>query len=89
MHPQFLFTHSSYHLNYTQPDHAMWQFLPSKYLQPHDDTCHDPPLTKLTNHTLTSHYLQKWNPNPNFPPLLPSPWPPSTAAATYINRRPP
>ena len=28
----------------------MWQSSPSKSLQPYDDTCHDPLLTKLTNH---------------------------------------
>ena len=77
--PNFSKLHPSYHLNYTQPDHAMWESSPSKYLQPYDDMCHGPPLTKLTNHTLPHHHLPKWNPNPNFPPLLPSPWqPPAT-----------
>jgi len=41
--------HPSYHLNSTQPDHAMWQSSPSKSIQPHDDTCHDPPPIELTN----------------------------------------
>jgi len=77
MHPQFLFTHSSYkwttktcsaplvftkfhpsyHLNSTQPDYAMWQSPPCKLGQPYADTCHNPPLTKITNQILPHHHL--------------------------------
>jgi len=53
----FTVLHPSYHLNPTQPDYAMWQSSPSKSVQPHDDMCHDPPLTKLTNHKLPRHHL--------------------------------
>jgi len=52
----------------------MWQSLTFKFVQPHDDTCHNPPLTKLTNHTLPRHHLLNWNPNPNLSPL--PPWQP-------------
>jgi len=44
--PVFNKLHPSYHLNYTQPDHAMWQSPPCKAGQPYADTCHNPPLTE-------------------------------------------
>jgi len=34
----------------------MWQSLTFKSIQPYDNTCHDPPLTKLANHTLPHHH---------------------------------
>jgi len=71
--PIFTKLHSSYHLNSTQPDYAIWQSSPSKSVQPHDVTCHYPPLTKLINQSLPRHHLSKWNPNPNFSPFPPSP----------------
>ena len=49
--------HPSYHLNSTQPDHAMWQSPPFKISQPEQDTCHNPPLTKLTSQILPHHHL--------------------------------
>jgi len=49
--------HPSYHLNSTQPDHAMWQSPPFKISQPEQDKCHNPPLTKLTNQILPRHHL--------------------------------
>ena len=49
--------HPSYHLNSTQPDHAMWQSPPFKISQPEQDTCHNLPLTKLTNQILPRHHL--------------------------------
>ena len=64
--PFFTKVHPFYHFNSTQPDYAMWQSLPFKSGQPYADTCHNPPLTKLTNQILPCHHLPKWNPNPNF-----------------------
>jgi len=55
--PVFTKLHPSYHLNYTQPDHAMWQSPPCKSGQPYADTCHNPPLTKMTNQILPRHHL--------------------------------
>jgi len=49
--------HPSYHLNSTQPDHAMWQSPPLKISQPEQATCHNPTLTKLTNQILPRHHL--------------------------------
>jgi len=80
--------HPFYHLNSTQPNHTMWQSPPFKSGQPYADTCHNPPLTKLTNQILPRHHLPKWNPNPNFPPLLPSPWQPPSALH-HSHRQPP
>ena len=55
--PIFTKLHPSYHLNSTQPDTAMWQSPPFKSGQPYADTCHNPPLTKMTNQTLPRHHL--------------------------------
>ena len=55
--PGFTKLHPSYHLNSTQPDHAMWQFPPFKISQPEQATCHNPPLTKLTSQILPRHHL--------------------------------
>jgi len=66
----------------------MWQSSPSKFVQPHDDTCHDPPLTKLVNHTLAHHHLppsHTWNPNPNFSPVPPSPCPQSPLSPSTLD----
>jgi len=38
LHPQFLLSCTSYHLNYTQPDHAMWQSSTFKIGQPEQAT---------------------------------------------------
>jgi len=35
----------------------MWQSPPFKISQPEQDTCHNPPLTKLTNQILPRHHL--------------------------------
>jgi len=37
-------------------DFGMWQSLTFQSIQPHDDTFHDLPLTKLANHTLPRHH---------------------------------
>jgi len=55
--PVFTKLHPSYHLNSTQPDHAMWQSPPLKISQPEQATCHNPTLTKLTNQILPRHHL--------------------------------
>ena len=55
--PLFTKLHPSYHLNSTQPDYAMWQSSPFKSGQSYVDTCHNPPLTKLTNQSLPHHHL--------------------------------
>jgi len=55
--PVFTKLHPSYHLNSTQPDHAMWQSPLFKISQPEQATCHNPPLTKLTTQILPRHHL--------------------------------
>ena len=55
--PIFTKLHPSYHLNSTQPDHAMWQSPPLKISQPEQATCHNPLLTKLTTQILPRHHL--------------------------------
>jgi len=55
--PVFTKLHPFYHLNLSQPDYAMWQSLPFKSGQPYADTCHNPPLTKMTNQILPHHHL--------------------------------
>jgi len=57
--PVFTKLHPSYHLNLSQPDYAMWQSPPFKSGQPHDDTCHNPPLTNLINQSLPRHHPPK------------------------------
>ena len=55
--PVFTKLDPSYHLNSTQPDHAIWQSPTLKISQPEQDTCYNPPLTKLTNQILPRHHL--------------------------------
>ena len=55
--PVFTKLHPSYHLNPTQPDHAMWQSPPLKISKPEQATCHNPPLTQLTTQILPHHHL--------------------------------
>jgi len=55
--PVFTKFHPSYHLNSTQPDHAMWQSPPLKISQPEQATCRNPPLTQLTTQILPRHHL--------------------------------
>ena len=86
MHPQIappVFTklHPSYHLNSTQPDHAMWQSPPFNISQPEQDTCHNPPLTKLTTQILPRHHLLHLT----HETLTLISLPPSTAAAAAIS----
>jgi len=39
-------------------------------------------------HVIIFLHLPKWNPNPNFPPLLPSPWQPSTTIHDHSQTSP-
>jgi len=71
--------HPSYHLNPSQPDYAMCQSSLFISDQPYADMCHYPCKHIWTNQGVPRHHLppsHTWNPNPNFPPLLPSPWQP-------------
>ena len=86
MHPQIappVFTklHPSYHLNSTQPDHAMWQSPPLKISEPEQATCHNPTLTKLTTQILPRHHLLHLT----HETLTLVSLPPSTAAAAAIS----
>jgi len=51
--PKYVYSHSSYHLNPTHSDHAMWQFPTFKSRQSYTAMSSSSP-----SHT--------WNPNPNF-----------------------
>jgi len=68
--PVFTKLHPSYHLNSTQPDHAMWQSPPFKISQQEQATCHNPCTNKLSNGRLPCHHLHLQNRNPNFPQTL-------------------
>jgi len=46
---------------------------------------HNPWTCMWTNQSLLRHHLPKWNPNPNFHHLLPSPWkPPPLSAVNFL-----